>query len=150
MKRTFELHKEILGKERVVTEIHIDTNKLTDYLYSQLDRGRKLDDIIEINEYYTLRGGYSFPFIFPQVQVRLDNGFEYDAFVIYSYLDDKYIFVPVDESLEKERGLCEQFMIYDENDVREFRKTYELIAEVFVEIKNAKQDMLSALSKAGK
>lgn len=149
MKRTFELTKQNSDIVATAAEIFLDTKKMTNHLYNQLENGRELDDIIELKEYFKKKYTIN-PLRFPKFQVRLDNGFEYEAYVIYSKEYDRYNIEPTVKYYEEECELCRPIYLSDKKAVQEFRKTYELIAEVSLEIQNAKQDMLSALCKAGK
>ena len=148
MKRTFELTKQNSYIDANAAEIFLDTKKMTNHLYNQLENRRELDDIIELDEYFKKKYTIN-PLRFPKFQVRLDNGFEYEAYVIYSKEYDRYNIEPTVKYYEEECELCRPIYLSDKKAVEEFRNTYELIAEVFVEIQNAKQDMLSALCKAG-
>lgn len=150
MKRTFELTKQNSYIDANAAEIVLDTKKMTNYIYNQLKKERELDDIIKLGEYYKNKAKSGYPLYFPRFQVRLDNGFEYEAYIIYAEEYDRYNIEPTIEYYEEQCDLCRPIYLYDKKAVKEFRKTCELIAEVFVEIQNAKQDMLSALSKAGK
>lgn len=150
MKRTFELTKQNSCIDATVAEIVLDTKKMTNYIYNQLEKERELDDIIKLDEYYKNKAKSGYPLYFPRFQVRLDNGFEYEAYVIYSKEYDRYTIEPTIKYYEEECELCRPIYLNDKKAVQEFRKTYELIAEVFIEIRDAKQDMLSALCKAGK
>lgn len=149
MKRTFELTKQNSYIDANAAEIVLDTKKMTNYIYNQLEKERELDDIIELKEYFKKKYTIN-PLRFPKFQVRLDNGFEYEAYVIYAEKYDRYNIEPAIKYYEEQCDLCRPIYLYDKKAVQEFRNTYELIAEVSLEIQNAKQDMLSALCKAGK